>query len=96
MSRRLVITRIGLLERHPLVCAICEEHQVIEVQLIPEDAPAQILNNIYVARVSQTVKNMGAAFVEIGKGRKCFLPLSDVREPVYVKRISQKKGAGTG
>lgn len=96
MSRRLVITRIGLLERHPLVCAICEEHQVIEVQLIPEDAPAQILNNIYVARVSQVVKNIGAAFVEIGKGRKCFLPLSDVREPVYVKRISQKQVLAQG
>ncbi len=91
MSRRMVITRIDLFGRHPLVCAICEEHRVVEVQGIPEHAPAQILNNIYVARVSQVVKNIGAAFVEIEKGRKCFLPLSDVQDPVYVKRISQKQ-----
>lgn len=91
MSRRMVITGIDLFGGHPLVCAICEEHRIVEVQGIPEHAPAQILNNIYVARVSQVVKNIGAAFVEIEKGRKCFLPLSDVQEPVYVKRISQKQ-----
>ena len=91
MSRRLVITRVDLYDSHPLVCAICEEHRIVEVQGIPEHAPAQILNNIYVARVSQVVKNIGAAFVEIEKGRKCFLPLSDVQEPIYVKRMSQKQ-----
>ncbi len=96
MSRRMVITKVDLFDRHPLVCAICEEHQIIEVQGIPEHTPAQILNNIYVARVSQVVKNIGAAFVEIEKGRKCFLPLSDVKEPVYVKRISQNQVLAQG
>lgn len=61
---------------------------MLEVNCIPEHAPSQILNNIYVARVSQVVKNIGAAFVEIAKGQRCFLPLDDLREPVYVKRIS--------
>lgn len=91
MSRRFVITRIEIGGKVPLVCAVFEEHCMLEVQCIPEDAPPQILNNIYVGRVSQVVKNIGAAFVEIEKGRKCFLPLSDLKHPVYVKRITDKQ-----
>ena len=96
MSRRLVITRVDLFDRHPFVCAICEDHRIVEAQGIPEDAPVQILNNIYVARVSQVVKNIGAAFVEIEKGKKCFLPLSDVEDAVFVKQISQKQVLSQG
>ena len=88
MSRRFVITRTEIHGKRPLVCAVYEEHRMLEVNCIPENAPPQILNNIYVARVSQVVKNIGAAFVEIAKGQRCFLPLDDLREPVYVKRIS--------
>ena len=91
MSRRFVITRIEIGGKVPLVCAVFEDHRMLEVQCIPEDAPSQILNNIYVGRVSQIVKNIGAAFVEIEKGRKCFLPLSDLKHPVYVKRITDKQ-----
>ena len=96
MSGRFVITRIGIKGKMPLVCAIFEDHRMLEVQCIPEDAPPQILNNIYVGRVSQVVKNIGAAFVEIEKGRKCFLPLSDLKEPVYVKRMSEKQPLSQG
>ena len=78
MSRRFVITRIEIGGKVLLVCGVFEEHRMLEVQCIPEDAPPQILNNIYVGRVSQVVKNIGAAFVEIKKGQKCFLPLSDL------------------
>ena len=71
MSRRFVITRITMNGNHPLICAVFEDHRMLEVQCIAEDAPPQILNNIYVGRVSQVVKNIGAAFVEVEKGRKC-------------------------
>ena len=96
MSRRFVITRIVIRGRSPLVCAVFEDHRMLEVQCIPEDAPPQILNNIYVGRVSQVVKNIGAAFVEIEKGRKCFLPLSDLKQPVYVKRVTEKQPLSQG
>lgn len=91
MSRRYVITRTEVFGKHPLVCAVYEEHQMLEVNCIPEDEPPQILNHIYVARVSQVAKNIGAAFVEIARGQRCFLPLDDLREPVYVKRISEAR-----
>lgn len=96
MSRRFVITRIEIGGKVPLVCGVFEEHRMLEVQCIPEDAPPQILNNIYVGRVSQVVKNIGAAFVEIKKGQKCFLPISDLKHPVYVKRISEKQPLSQG
>lgn len=91
MSRRYVITRMTLNQKAGLICAIYEEQQMIEVNFLSEDASKPLLNHIYVARVSQVVNNIGAAFVEIEKGQKCFLPLSDLKEPVYVKRISDKK-----
>lgn len=89
MSRRLVITRIDAFGRQPLISALCEDHELLEAQGIPQNAPAQILNNIYVARVSKVVKQIDAAFVEIEKGRMCFLPLSDANNPVFVKQLSK-------
>lgn len=96
MSRRFVITRTAVSKRELLVCAVLEDHRMLEVQCIPADEPPQILNNIYVGRVSQVAKNIGAAFVEIEKGKKCFLPLSDLTHPVYVKRISEKQPLSQG
>lgn len=96
MSRRFVITHAQINSSSPLLCAVFEEHRMLEVQCIPEDAPPQILNNIYVARVSQVVKNIGAAFVEIAKGEKCFLPLSDLKQPIFVKRITEKQPLSQG
>lgn len=96
MSRRFVITRVSVNGKDPLVCGIFEDHRMLEVQCIPKDTPPQILNNIYVARVSQVVKNIGAAFVEIAKGEKCFLPLSDLKAPVYVKRMTDRQPISQG
>lgn len=96
MSRRFVITRTAVSGRELLVCAVLEDHRMLEVQCIPADEPPQILNNIYVGRISQVAKNIDAAFVEIEKGKKCFLPLSDLTHPVYVKRISKKQPLSQG
>ena len=96
MSRRFVITRVDICGKSPLVCGVFEDHRMLEAQCIPEDAPPQILNNIYVGRVSQVAKNIGAAFVEIEKGKKCFLPLSDLKQPVYVKRITERQPLSQG
>lgn len=96
MSRRFVITRLAVRGKMPLVCAVFEEHRMLELQCVPENEPQQILNNIYVGRVSHIVKNIGAAFVEIGKGKKCFLPLNDLKHPVYVKRMTEKQPLSQG
>lgn len=91
MSRRLFVTKINEFHnKELLISAIYDNDRMIEVTCQSVDTET-ILNNIYVGRVSQVVSNIHAAFVEITPGIKCYLPLSDLIKPVYVKRISSKK-----
>ncbi len=85
MSRRIVITRTetGGGGVPVMICGIFEGGVLIEASRVPEDG--QILGDIYTARVMNIAKNIDAAFVDIGAGRKCFLPLSSSAEPVYVR-----------
>ncbi len=50
---------------------------------------ASLLGNIYVGKVSKVVKNIEAAFVEIGHKQMCYCPLKENPNPIFVK---EKKG----
>ena len=41
---------------------------------------------IYIGKVQNIVKNISAAFVEIAPGTVCYLPLEDLKHPVYTKK----------
>lgn len=57
-----------------------------------QDSP---LGNIYIGKIKNIAKNIGAAFVEIAPGTTCYLPLEDLKEPVYTRKgISQQPQAG--
>lgn len=45
-----------------------------------------ILDEIYIGKVQNIVKNISAAFVEISPGTVCYLPLEDLKHPVYTKK----------
>lgn len=45
-----------------------------------------ILDEIYIGKVQNIVKNVSAAFVEIAPGTVCYLPLEDLKHPVYTKK----------
>jgi ribonuclease G len=62
----------------------------MELSLIPEEN-VSILGNIYVGKVKNIVKNIQAAFVEIADGVLCYLPLEDVKAPIYTKPKKQEK-----
>ena len=49
-----------------------------------------ILDEIYIGKVQNIVKNIGAAFVEIAPGTVCYLPLEDLKHPVYTKKGASK------
>ena len=49
-----------------------------------------MLGNIYIGRVQKVVKNIQAAFVEISPGVPCYLPLEDLRDPIYTKKGPSK------
>ncbi len=55
--------------------------------------PAQetyVLGDIYVGRIKNIAKNIGAAFVEIAPETVCHLALDDMKRPVYTKKGSSK------
>lgn len=45
-----------------------------------------LLGNVYVGRVKNIAKNIGAAFVEIAPGAVCHLALDDLKNPFYTKK----------
>lgn len=93
--KRLLITREQL--QHPdhqtaawyQVCALYDDTRMIEVSIHPYEAES-ILNNIYIARVKNVVVNLHAAFVEFEKGMLGYLPLEDLKHPIFTKKISDK------
>lgn len=72
-----------------LVCALYEGDRMAEVELHRTDTQT-VLNNIYIARVKDVAKHLHAAFVEIAKGKVCFLPLEDLKNPLFTKKVSEK------
>lgn len=40
--------------------------------------------------------NIHAAFVRIADGQKCYLPLNDVKNPVYTRKLSKKEALCEG
>ncbi len=71
------------------VCALYEDSRMIETELHRADTET-ILNHIYVARVKNVVVSLHAAFVEIAQGNVCYLPLEDLKHPLFTKKISKK------
>lgn len=45
-----------------------------------------ILNNIYIGKIKNIAKNINAAFVEIASGSVCYLPIEDMKNPIYTKK----------
>lgn len=77
MKQKLVISKM----QNRIMTFQFEEDTLVSINasLAPEET---YLNNIYVAKVKDVVKNIQAAFVEIQPGKKCYLPLSDSKEHI--------------
>ncbi len=70
MNRKYIIT-----EFNNMLCGfLMEEGKAKEIRCYDEES---ILGNIYVGRVSNIVKNINSAFVDIKKGLSCYYPLED-------------------
>jgi len=50
-----------------------------------------LLSNIYIGKVTNIVKNIDAAFVEIFSGQICFLPLNECQNAILVNRTYDEK-----
>lgn len=93
--KKLLITNLQL--QHPSAqqkircqaCALYENGRITDVSLNPSDTE-RILNNIYIARVKNVVANLNAAFVEIAQGTLCYLPLENLKHPIFTSKASSK------
>ena len=50
-----------------------------------------ILGNIYIGRVENVVKNLNAAFIRISPEQVCYYSMEDYKQPLFTKKISQRK-----
>lgn len=90
MSKQYVITRMEIKRRVYLVYAVFDEKRVLqEISVSPEDGQ-ELLGNIYIAKVKDVADAVDAAFVEIAPGKRCFLSRSDLKHPLFTKKIGKK------
>jgi ribonuclease G len=88
---RLVITRIS--HRQTLYTAyliLDEKRKLVDLQVF-EPMEQTLLDNIYVGYVEKIVPNIQAAFVRITEGQKCYLPLCELKSPIFCKKQSKTK-----
>lgn len=74
---------------------LLKDQKAVEIHCDPENAPEGILGNVYIGKVKNIAKNIQAAFVDIAPGRTCYLPLDDLRQPIFTKKgVSKQIQAG--
>lgn len=95
---RLAITRVALKEKlnkkHLAYIMLDEKREFVEFQVFNDEE--SLLNSIFVARVDNIVPNIKAAFVRISPKQICYLPLEDIKSPLYVKKQSELKALSIG
>lgn len=79
---KLVITQMPLGNGECLVSALASENRAIELR-VGTRTQQGILGNIYVAQVENIARNIQAAFVQIQKGQRCYLPLKEAAQAIY-------------
>lgn len=50
-----------------------------------------LLGNIYIGKIKNIARNIGAAFVEISPGQTCYLPLKELENPIYTRKGNSKE-----
>lgn len=95
IMNRIVITRIKKEQATFLLYLVFDENRtLLDLQVFEEEN--SLLGQIYVGYVEKIVPNIQAAFLKIGDGKKCYLPLTDIKQPIYAKKQSEKKVLSEG
>ncbi len=79
---RLIITRLD----GRILTALMEDTRAVQLDF--EDEKPSILGNIYVGRVKDVVKNINAAFVDLGGGQTGYYSLDENPVPIYASRAA--------
>ncbi|MCH5274244.1 MAG: ribonuclease E/G [Lachnospiraceae bacterium] len=68
-----------------LLGLLIQNGRLLSVGVYDEDA-VSLVGNIYIGKVQRIIKNIQAAFVEIGNNQLAFLPLSELKDPLVLNR----------
>ncbi len=68
---------------------LLHDQKAVEIHCDPASSDS-LLGNIYIGKIKNIAKNIGAAFVEIAPGTVCHLALDDMKHPVYTKKGTSK------
>lgn len=82
---KLLLTRY----KNKILLLQLKNNRLVSAQAFSESD--SILGNIYLGKVTNVVKNIDAAFVEITPGQICFLPLKECRHALLVNRPFDKR-----
>lgn len=88
MNRKFVITKFN----HKIITTVLEDETVVELHCMPEEETVNevSLGNIYIGKVKNIVANIGAAFIEVGKGMECYYSIADNPNPIFTNKIGKK------
>lgn len=78
MKKQLLITN----RDEKIISSLFEEEELVQVN-VEDRENKSLLGNIYVGKVKNIVKNIGAAFVEIANGQICYLSLGKNEHPIF-------------
>lgn len=93
---RFIITTTEIEKKEYRIAALCDDRKKL-IEVVPESLTGtSLLGNIYIGRVENVVKNLNAAFVRIAPGQNCYLPLQELKNPVFTKKQSEKKAICAG
>ena len=93
---RFIITTTEIEKKEYRIAALCDARQKLIEVTTESLTGTSVLGNIYIGRVENVVKNLNAAFVCIAPGQNCYLPLQELKNPVFTKKQSEKKAICAG
>lgn len=71
-----------------MLSMLIQDNQILSIHAQKEDVPA--IGNVYVGRVQNISRNIGAVFVDIGGGCLTFLPAAEAKDAVVTNRMTDK------
>lgn len=87
---KLIITEMNIKGVPCLICAAEEEGRIMEIRLEPVGKKS-VLGNIYVGQVENISSNIGAAFVQISPGERCYFPLAEEKYCIYASARKENR-----
>lgn len=78
-------------EQNFIVSALYDENRKMIEACLNSPEEESILGNLYIGRVENVVKNLNAAFIRISPDQICYYSMDEYKQPLFTKKISQKK-----